>query len=134
MGPVAGAADAAAGLRQAGGELLATLLDIGHTRLQLAATEIEEELLRLAGLLATAVLVLFLLGVGTLLAAGWLVLAVDPAQRLLTLGVLVLLFLGAALAALLRLRQRLARKPPLLQATLGEMEKDRQALRAWRGA
>lgn len=134
MADMAANANATAGLRQAGRELLATLLDIGRTRLQLAATELEEEQLRLAGLLAGAVLMLFLLGVGTLLAAGWLVLAVEPAQRLATLGALALLFLGAALVALLRLRQRLARKPPLLQATLAELDKDHQALLARRGA
>ncbi len=120
---------ATAGLRQAAREVLATLVDAGQTRLQLAATELEEERLRLARLLLCATGALFLLGVGIVLAAGALVLWCAPENRLLALAGLSLAFVFTGLLAVwhwLRLAQA---KPPLLNATLGELRQDADSLR-----
>jgi uncharacterized membrane protein YqjE len=127
-------APAAAGLRAAVGELLAMSVGAVRTRLQLAVNDVEEEQLRLAGLLAHALMALFLLFAGVLLALAWLVLAVDAAHRVATLGALALLFAGGSLVAVLRLRRRIASKPPLLQATLAELERDCEALLGQRSA
>jgi uncharacterized membrane protein YqjE len=106
---------------------LAGLLEIGQTRLQLAATELEEERLRIAELLVYACVSLFLLGVGLVLAALLLVLAFWE-QRMLVLGLEAALFLGAGAAFTMAWRRKAATKPKLLATTLGELQLDRKAL------
>jgi uncharacterized membrane protein YqjE len=123
-------ADAAIGLRRAGADVLATLVEGAGTRLQLAAAEIDEAQHRLAGLVANAVLALLLIDIGALLAAGWLVWWTAPENRLATLGALALGFVAAALLALLALRRRLQTQPALLQFTLAELRRDALALRS----
>lgn len=120
------------GLRKAVRGVFATLIDIGHTRLQLAATELEEERLRVARLLLAATAALFLLGIGLVLAAGWVVLWCGPEHRLLALGALSALFFGGGLVALWHWQHQAAAKPPLLQATLAELQKDADAVQGHR--
>ena len=109
--------------------LLASLLEIGETRLQLASTEIEEERLRLAGLLICATCALFFIGVGLVLAAVLLVLWVDAEHRMLALAALTALYLGAGAIAAFLWRQQAARKPRFLGATIAELRRDQMALR-----
>lgn len=123
-------ADAAIGLRRAGAEVLATLVEAAQTRLQLAAAELDEAQGRLAGLVANAVLALLLIDVGVLLGAGWLVLSAAPEDRLATLGALALGFVAAALLAVYTLHRRLTTRPALLGTTLAELRRDALALRS----
>jgi uncharacterized membrane protein YqjE len=108
--------------------VLSALVDIGQTRLQLASTELEEERLRVAELLLFAAAALFFLGLGIVLATLLLVLVFWDGPRLLVLGSAAALFfaLGAGLAASWRRKSRA--KPPLLAATLAELQRDRDAL------
>jgi uncharacterized membrane protein YqjE len=108
--------------------LLAGLLDIGTSRLALARVEIEEERLRLAGLLIWACVGLFMLGVGLVLLALLLVLLAWNGPREWVLGGLTLAYLLAAAAACWRWRRLSANKPPLLAATLAELKRDQAAL------
>jgi uncharacterized membrane protein YqjE len=117
------------GLSGSARQLAATLLDIVQARLQLAATELEEERLRLGRQLLFAACGLFFLAVGLVLACAWIVLACPPQQRLAALGGLTALFTGAGAAGLWRWQHLAARKPPLLHATLGELQNDLAALR-----
>ena len=55
--------------------LLALLLDIGATRLELASTELEEERLRLVGLLISAAITLMLLGMSVVMCTPLVVVA-----------------------------------------------------------
>lgn len=122
------AAPAAGGLRAAAQQVLVDLLEIGRTRLELFVVELEEERLRLARMWIGAVVTLFLLFVGIVLASAALVLWCAPENRLAALAVLAGLFLLAAAVAAWRWR-RLAQSPsPLLQATLGELKRDQEAL------
>lgn len=73
---------------------LAGLVEIGHTRLQLAATEIKEERLRVAQLLLYACAALFFLGLGLVLAALLVVLVFWEGNRELVLGLETAVFLG----------------------------------------
>lgn len=108
--------------------VLAGLVEIGHTRLQLASTELEEERLRIAQLLLYATAALFFLGLGLVLFALWLVLLFWDSHRVLVLGVetILILSIGAALAGAWRHKART--KPRLLGATLAELQRDRQTL------
>lgn len=108
--------------------LLGTLLETAQVRLDLIAVEIEQEKQRLLTVLLLAVLALLLACVGLVLAAGLLVLAVAPPYRLAVLGVLTLLFLGAAAALVGRARAVLATPGGIAAASRGEIARDRQAL------
>ncbi len=108
--------------------VLGALVEIGQTRLQLAGTELEEERLRVAELLLLATAALFFLGLGIVLTTLLLVLLFWDGPRVLVLGgaTALCLALGAGLAAAWRRKAR--GKPPLLAATLAELQRDRDAL------
>lgn len=115
------------GWGQAARQVLGSLIDIGHTRIELASVELAEERLRIARLFIGAVVTLFLLGFGLVLVVAWIVLWCEPAQRLSALGGLAALFLGAAAVAGWRWHGLSAHAPPLLHATLTELARDRDA-------
>lgn len=110
--------------------LAVTVLAILHTRLSLAGVELEEEIQRLVGALVLALgLALFAalaLLVFTLMAVFWLA----PENRVGGMAIIAILY--AAIAAILawQLRRLFLVRPPIFSATLAELEKDRNALRA----
>ena len=109
-------------------ELARTLLSFVLTRTRLAATELEEQALRLIEILIWLTVALFFLGVALVFLAILVVLLFWDSNRALAAGLLAGLFVaigaGAALFARLRLRER----PKLLAATLAELERDRDTL------
>ena len=118
----------AGGLRASARQVLASLIDIGRTRLELATVELEEERLRLARLWIGAVVTLFLLFVGIVLASACIVLASAPENQLTVLALLAAAFLGAAGAAAWRWRRLAASPSPLLYGTLRELRRDEETL------
>jgi len=120
---------ARAGLRDSALHLAATVVDIGRTRLQLAATELEEERLRLAQRWMAAACALYFGALALLLLCAVIVWAAPPERRLLALGVLTALAAALAGAAAWRWRALVRGRPPLLGATLAELQQDAQALR-----
>ena len=108
--------------------VLVALLEIGQTRLQLASTELEEERLRIAELLLFATAALFFLGIGIVLATLLLVLLFWDGPRVLVLALAAAAFLGVGTALTLAWRRKARNKPPLLAATLAELQRDREAL------
>lgn len=119
---------AGGGLRAAARQVLVNLLEIGRTRLELFVVELEEERLRLARMWIGAVVTLFLLFVGIVLASAGFVLWCAPENRLTALLVLAGVFLVAAAVSAWRWR-RLAQSPsPLLNATLDELKRDQETL------
>lgn len=110
--------------------LLALLLDIGSTRIELAATELEEERLRLVGLLISAVTTLMLTGMAVLLCTAFVIVLAWDSHRLITVGGLALAFVGAAWWSAVRWRQRAASRPPFMSATVAELQRDMAALRS----
>jgi uncharacterized membrane protein YqjE len=116
------------GLLGSARRVLATLLEIGQTRLQLASTELEEERLRLAELFLWATFALFFLGVGLVLAALLLVLLFWDGQRELVLGTISVVFLIVGVFAGTTWRRKSRNKPPLLATTIAEFQRDRAAL------
>lgn len=108
--------------------LAATLVAIAHTRLDMLATDLEEDRLHLLSLLVMALLALFCLGVGMLLATLLLVVAFWDTHRLLMLGSLAGFFLVAGMAACSFAVYKVRTKPKVFAASLLELIKDRQQL------
>lgn len=109
-------------------ELARTLLSFALTRTRLAATEIEEQALRLIEILVWIALALFFLGVAVVFAAVLVVLLFWDSNRLLAAGLLAALFVAIGAGAALVARARLRERPKLLAATLAELERDRDTL------
>ena len=115
------------------GNVLASLIDVGQTRLELLTLELQAEVRRAAGLLAIGFFTLFFAGMGCLLAGLSLIFAFWDSQRILvSVLVTAFFFLLASLGAW-KLSSQINRKPPMLDDTLGELRKDRDRLRSGTG-
>ncbi|MCP5138625.1 MAG: phage holin family protein [Chromatiales bacterium] len=109
--------------------VLASLIDVGQTRLELLTLELQVEVRRAAGLLAIGFFTIFFAGMGCLLAGLSLIFAFWDSQRILvSVLVTAFFFLMASLGAW-KLSSQLRRKPPMLADTLGELKKDSDGLR-----
>lgn len=108
--------------------MAATLVAIVHTRLDLLASDLEEERAHMYSLLLWSLIAFFCLGVGVVLATILLVVSFWDSHRLLVLAALTGLFLLAGLAALLFTRHKSRTRPRLFSASLAEFLKDRQQL------
>lgn len=112
------------GLRDIGASAVGVL----QTRLALAGAELEEEFQRLGAVLVLALGLLIFGMVGLLCVSLLLVLVFSPEQRLVVLAVMSAVYIAAALWFAWRIRAALNERPPLLEATLAELAKDREAL------
>ena len=109
-------------------EVARTLLSFAETRARLAATEIEEQAVRLLEILLWLALAVFFSGVALLFLAILVLLLFWDANRLLAAGLLAVLFLGAAAAAALVARMLMRERPKFLAATLAELDLDRDRI------
>ena len=109
-------------------EIARTLLSYALTRTRLAAAEMEEQALRLLEVLIWLVAALFFLGIAVVFVALLLVLLFWDSNRLLAAGLLGALFVSLGTVAALFARRLLRERPPLLAATLAELERDRNTL------
>ncbi|SRR5258706_6318302 len=105
-----------------------TLLSFVLTRTRLAATELEEQALRLIEILVWLAAALFFLGIAIVFVALLLVLLFWDSNRLLAAGLLAALFVSIGTGAALVARRLLRERPKLLAATLAELERDRETL------
>jgi uncharacterized membrane protein YqjE len=120
-------------LLQSLGNILASLIDVGQTRVELLTLELQAEIRRVAGLLAIGFFTLFFAGMGCLLAGLTLIFAFWDSQRILvSILVTAFFFLLASLGAW-KLARQLRSKPPMLGDTLAELRKDRDRLRSGAG-
>lgn len=108
--------------------LLASLLAILQTRVELVAAEVEEESLRYFSYLMLSLAALFCLGVASVLVSVLLVVLFWDSYRVEVLGALIAVFGIAAALMGLRLRRLYRNKPPLLGHTMMELSRDREAL------
>lgn len=119
---------AGGGLLESLRRLLATLLALAATRVELVTTELEEEMHRLARLLLwsaaslLAATLALLLGAVTVLVACW------DSYRLAVAGGLTALFTLAAAGGWWAVRKQLRERPALLAATRRELDNDQTAL------
>lgn len=108
--------------------LAATLVAMGHTRLELLSTEMEEEYVRLISMLLWMLVALFFAALCIMLATLMVVVVFWDTHRLLAAGVMALLFLlGAAMAGRIVL-DKVKAKPRLFASSLAELSKDRERL------
>jgi len=105
-----------------------TLLGAAQTRLEIFATEIEEERLRLEQLLLLALGAALCAGMALLLGIAFVVIYFWNA-RLLAVGLLALSFLALAAALGAILHAKVKTRPKPFAVTRGELEKDRAFLR-----
>jgi len=109
-------------------EIARSLLSYALTRTRLAATEIEEQALRLIEILVWLAAALFFIGIAIVFVAVLLVLLFWDSNRVLAAGLLAALFVSLGTGAALVSRRLLRERPPLLGATLAELERDRNTL------
>jgi len=109
--------------------LASTVLGAAHTRLEILATEIEEERVRLEQLLLIALAAAFCLAVGVVLVIALAVLYFWDTHRLLTVGLLAAAFLAMAAALGWMLRARVKTRPKPFAITRDELAKDGAMLR-----
>lgn len=118
----------AKGLLEALGDLAATLVAMVHLRLELLATDLEEDWGRLLSLILTSLGAVFFLGIGVVLSALLLVVLFWDTHRILTLSLLAAVFLATGLAAVIQAKRLARTRPRLFASSLSELVKDRQQL------
>jgi uncharacterized membrane protein YqjE len=109
-------------------EFARTLLSFVLTRTRLAATELEEQALRLIEIMVWLAVALFFIGVAIVFTALLVVLLFWDSNRLLAAGLLAALFVSVGAGAVLISRRLLRERPKFLAATLAELERDRDTL------
>jgi uncharacterized membrane protein YqjE len=110
--------------------LLAALGAGFHTRLALFVAELEEERERIRQTLLLTLLLFFAFGFGAILLTIFVVAIFWERGWIYAVGVLAALYLGVGVAAGIMLRQKILRRPGLFPATLNELAKDSDRLRA----
>lgn len=108
--------------------LLAGVVAIAQTRLELVTTELAAEIQRAVGVLLWAAIALFFGGISVLMIAITIVMATPEPYRWLSAGLVAAAFVATAVAAALVVRRRVRDRPPFLAASLGELRRDREAL------
>jgi uncharacterized membrane protein YqjE len=109
--------------------LAQSLLGAARTRLEIFATEIEEERVRLEQMLIFALGAVFCIGMGIVLSTFFVVVLFWDTHRLAAVGLLAAGFLASGIALGLILRDKAKSRPKLFSATRGELAKDQAALR-----
>jgi uncharacterized membrane protein YqjE len=106
------------------GRLGSTLVDMVHTRLELAAVEVEEESQRMLGYLLFGLLSLILFGVAFLLLAFLVIVLFWDTHRVAAVGGMAALFAAAGAIIAIKVKAGFDSKPRLLQNTIEELRKD----------
>jgi uncharacterized membrane protein YqjE len=110
--------------------LLVILTSALHTRLELFVTELEEERERLKQTLVLMLLIFFGLSFGFILLNIFIVAIFWQQGWIAAIGCLAAVYLGIGIVAALKLRDALLQRRRLFPATLAELGKDRDHLRA----
>jgi uncharacterized membrane protein YqjE len=116
------------GLFKSLASLFATIVAIAQTRLELLTTELQEEVHRVAEIMLWTFVALLAAGIGLFFAAFVVILVFWDTHRLLAAVLVTGTFFAFAAVALLVMRAKVRGKPPLLDATLAELAKDREHL------
>jgi uncharacterized membrane protein YqjE len=116
------------GLLESLRNLARTFLAIVQTRIEIFASEIDEERTRLARIAVLAAVAALCIALAVILLVFFLVVLFWDTNRLLAIGVLAGVFAIGGIAACLGLRAAISQRPKFLSATLAELRKDRTKL------
>ena len=109
-------------------QLVATLVVIVQTRLQLLVSEAQAEQLRLSQLLLFGICAAFFLGCAVLLLTLLVIAILWDTHKLAAIGGFAVLYLGIGIAFGMAARARLAAGSRMFEASIGELQKDRDRL------
>lgn len=118
----------ASGLFRSLSNLLATVIGLAQTRLELLTTELQEEIHRAAGLLVWGFIALLSAGVGLVFVGITVIIAFWDTDRVLAAIFVTAAILTLAAIAVVVLVVRIRGRPRLLDATRAELAKDRAEL------
>ena len=110
--------------------LSATVLELAQVRIDLLSTELELEKRRIFDGLLWGALAGVVLGVGLVLACGFVMLLFWNTHRLVTAGVLASAFLGSGILLAVMARRRLRSLDGMFRLSLNELEQDITELRS----
>ncbi len=116
------------GLFDSAKSLLATLVGIVHTRLELLSTELQEEVGRVALMLLWGAVAMFFVFLAIASLGLLILIAFWDDHRLLVAALLAASFLILSLVAGFAARKQIAAKPRPFDASLNELAKDREEL------
>lgn len=116
------------GLLAALRRLALTTVGLLHTRLELIATELEEERNRILRLLLLIAAAGFFLAFGVILLTFFLIVLAWDTHRVLAVGLLTAAYLLAGLIFAMKARDAARAQAKLFAATLAELRKDREEL------
>lgn len=108
-------------------KLGATAIALTYTRLEILATELEEEKLRVVQLLLITAVTFLCFTLGAALLILFLVILFWETHKIIVLGILAALFLILGVILLYVLRRK-ATKPKLFSSSLSELAKDHEQL------
>jgi len=117
-----------AGLMDSAKRMLATIIALVSTRLELFTTEIEEEIQRAASILMWALVALFFGSLTVLMIAFTVIIIFWDDHRILAAVLVTSSFLLATLIFGLLARSRLKAKTRFMGASIEELKRDREAL------
>jgi uncharacterized membrane protein YqjE len=116
------------GLLESLRDLAATFIALLQTRIEIFASEVDEERARLGRIVVLALTSLFCLGLAIVLLVLLVAVVFWEEHRLLAVGLLAAFFGACGLATLLALRSAVRKRPRFLSATLAELRKDEKEL------
>lgn len=108
--------------------LAKTFVALVQTRIEIFASEIDEERARLARIVVLGVMAAFCGGLALVLLVLLIVVVFWDINRLLAIGVIAGVLAAGALGALIALRNAVRQRPKFLSATLAELRKDEKEL------
>ncbi len=117
------------GLFKSLANLVATVIAIAQTRVELLTTELQEEIHRAAEIMVWTLVALLAAAMGLFVTALVIVFVFWDTHRLLASVLVASSFFALAVAALVVLRLKVRNRPRLLEGTLAELAKDRDQLK-----
>lgn len=108
--------------------LAATLLAVARTRVELAATEVEEQTLRYFSWLMLSLAAMFCVGIAVVLGVFLALLLYWETHRIGILLALIMLFGGTGIWIGMHIRRQYRSKPPLLGDSMHELARDAELL------
>ena len=118
----------AEGLFESLRNLAKTFLAVFQTRLEIFASELDEQRALLARIAVLSGIAAFCLGLAVILLVLFVAVLFWDTNRLLAIGGMAGIFAAGGIVACLMLRSAITRRPKLLAATLAELRKDRAKL------